>query len=77
MPPLISIMRTNFVFLMAGCCWNLDGISKWKQDLWNCEAVDQHPGDMFDIVFAGAAGRAVCQRATEERRAERCKKVSR
>ena len=22
-------------FLMAGCYWNLDGIPKWKEDLWN------------------------------------------
>ena len=45
-----------FCFLMAGCCWTLDGIPKWKPDIWTCEAVDGHPGDMFVVVFADAEG---------------------
>ncbi|KAM6190975.1 uncharacterized protein WM294_013170 isoform 2-T4 [Sarcoramphus papa] len=60
---------------MAGCRWTVDGIPKWKQDLWNCSAIPWHRGDLFDITFSDAEGQAAHQRATEERRAGRQKKV--
>jgi len=39
---------------MAGCSWNLGGISEWKQDLWNSLAIGQHWGDFYNMFFAHA-----------------------
>jgi len=48
------LLHLILVFLTAGCSWTLGGISEWKQDLWNSEAVGQHWGDFYNKFFADA-----------------------
>ena len=71
----LKVWSVFFIFLLASCSWTLDGIPKWKQDLWNCKSIDRHLGDLFNNFFQ--MQRDKIHTKERRRRVERREKVGR
>lgn len=61
------IKNVRLLSLKVGCSWDLDGIPKWKQDLWNCSAIAELPGGGLILLFQTQRDEPRTKKATEER----------